>query len=267
MFLLSVAGAACSGSSASGPIDASYTLSDGGIAQSSCPDRLSPVAPAGQSEVVGTGTADSCNEDALRTALTSLAGTGGGTVTFACGQAATIKLKAPLAVASAKDQTVIVDGNNQITISGSSKTRIFDLDNYTNFVVQRLTLADGFVAASEPEVTNRPSNSGAAIRHPWYGTLKAIDVRFINNQCASRDGEIGGGAIYAGGLTEAVLSGCEFAGNVASNGGGILNRGSTLTIIDCRFSGNQALGTGDGQYGNGGGVYIDGMNYDNPGNL
>ena len=267
MFLLSVAGAACSGSSASGPIDASYTLSDGGIAQSSCPDRLSPVAPAGQSEVVGTGTADSCSEVALRTALTSLAGTGGGTVTFACGQAATIKLKAPLAVASAKDQTVIVDGNNQITISGSSKTRIFDLDNYTNFVVQRLTLADGFVAASEPEVTNRPSNSGAAIRHPWYGTLKAIDVRFINNQCASRDGEIGGGAIYAGGLTEAVLSGCEFAGNVASNGGGILNRGSTLTIIDCRFSGNQALGTGDGQYGNGGGVYIDGMNYDNPGNF
>ena len=102
---------------------------------------------------------------------------------------------------SAKDQTVIVDGNNLVTISGAGKTRIFDLDNYTNFVVQRLTLQDGFVAAGEPEVTNRPSNSGAAIRHPWFGTLQAIDVRFVNNHCASRDGEIGGGAIYAGGLT------------------------------------------------------------------
>jgi hypothetical protein len=38
-----------------------------------------------------------------------------------------------------------------------------------------------------------------------------------------------------------------------------------LTIVDCRFSGNQALGVGDGQFGNGGGVYIDGMNYENPG--
>ncbi|HJX51878.1 MAG TPA: right-handed parallel beta-helix repeat-containing protein, partial [Polyangia bacterium] len=60
-------------------------------------------------------------------------------------------------------------------------------------------------------------------------------------------------------------SGCEFVNNSASNGGGILNRGSTLTILACRFSGNGALSTGDGQYGNGGGVYIDGMNYENPG--
>ena len=190
---------------------------------------------------------------------------GGGTVTFDCGGPHTITLTAALQVSSAKDQTVIVDGNDVITISGGGKTRIFDLDNYTNFVVQRLTLRDGFVAAGEPEVTNRPSNSGAAIRHPWFGTLKAIDVRFVDNQCASRDGEIGGGAIYAGGLTQAVLSGCEFVNNSASNGGGILNRGSTLTIVDCRFSGNAALGVGDGQYGNGGGVYIDGMNYENPG--
>ena len=184
---------------------------------------------------------------------------------FDCGGPHTIELGTSLQVSSAKDQTVIVDGNDLVTISGAGKTRIFDLDNYTNFVVQRLTLQDGFVAANEPEVTNRPSNSGAAIRHPWYGTLQAIDVRFVNNQCRSRDGEIGGGAIYAGGLTEAVLSGCEFVNNVASNGGGILNRGSTLTIVDCRFSGNAALGVGDGQFGNGGGVYIDGMDYENPG--
>ena len=190
---------------------------------------------------------------------------GGGTVGFDCGGARTILITSPLKVSSAKDQTVVVDGNNQITISGGGKTRIFDLDNYTNFVVQRINLQDGFVAAGEPEETNRPSNSGAAIRHPWFGTLKAIDVRFVGNQCASRDGEIGGGAIYAGGLTEAVLSGCEFVNNSASNGGGILNRGSTLTIIDCRFSGNAALGVGDGQYGNGGGVYIDGTNDENPG--
>jgi predicted outer membrane repeat protein len=246
-------------------VDAGYALSEAGVLNTGCPGRLAPVAPVGQVEVVGSGTADSCSEQALRTALTNVAAAGGGTVAFDCGGTATIKLAAPLAISSAQDQVVIVDGHDLVTISGSGKTRIFDLANYTNFVVQRLTLADGFVAAGEPKVANRPSDSGAAIRHPWFGTLKAINVRFINNQCASRNGEIGGGAIYAGGLTEAVLSGCEFVDNVASNGGGILNRGSTLTIIDCRFSGNQALGVGDGQFGNGGGVYIDGMNYENPG--
>jgi len=265
--LLPLAVAACSGGQQSAGRDAGYALSEGGVAASSCPGRLSPVPAAGHLEVVGTGTADSCSEAALRAAMANVVAAGGGTVTFDCGSAQTIRLTSALPVKSAKDQTIIVDGNDLVTISGTGKTRIFDLDNYTNFVVQRITLQDGFVAAGEPEVENRPSNSGAAIRHPWYGMLKAIDVRFVNNQCASRDGEIGGGAIFAGGLSEAVLSGCEFAGNVASNGGGILNRGSTLTIIDCRFSGNQALGVGDGQYGNGGGVYIDGMNYDNPGNF
>jgi len=240
------------------------TADASGVA-SSCPGRLSPVPAAGKLEVVGTGTVASCGEEALRMAVDNVAAAGGGTITFDCGGAQTITLTSALQVESAKDQTVIVDGNGLVTISGAGKTRIFDLDNHTNFVVQRITLRDGYVPAGEPEVTNRPRNSGAAIRHPWFGTFKAIDVRFINNQCASRDGEIGGGAIYAGGLTEAVLSGCEFVGNVASNGGGILNRGSNLTIIDCRFAGNAALGVGDGQYGNGGGVYIDGMNYENPG--
>ena len=240
-------------------------LPEGGIGTSACTGRLDPVVPAGAPAVVGLGTPQSCSEQALRSTLEGVVEKGGGTVVFDCGGTHTITLTSPLAIASAKDQAVVVDGHGQITISGGGKTRIFDLANHTNFVVERITLADGFVPQGDPEVPNRPSNSGAAIRHPWFGTLKAIDVRFLRNQCASRDKEIGGGAIYAGGLTETVLSGCEFVGNVASNGGGILNRGSTLTIIDCRFSGNAALGIGDGQYGNGGGVYIDGMNYEHPG--
>lgn len=114
---------------------------------------------------------------------------------------------------------------------------------------------------------NKPSDSGAAIRHPWFGTLEAIDVRFENNHCAGREGEIGGGAVFAGGLSKATFSGCVFVGNVASNGGGLLNRSSTLTLVDCRFSGNGALSVGSGQFGNGGGVYVDGMNDKVVGNL
>jgi hypothetical protein len=123
-----------------------------------------------------------------------------------------------------------------------------------DLVVQRITIADGTT-----------EDSGAGIEHPWYGTLKAIDVTFVNNHCTSRDHDIGGGAVFAGGLSEAVFSGCVFAGNSASNGGGLLNRGSDLTIIDCVFTQNETTSSGDsGQYGNGGGLYIDGMNYDSP---
>jgi predicted outer membrane repeat protein len=237
---------------------------DHGVTPTACPGRLSPVATTG-AKVVGTGTAASCTEQALRSALDAAKTAGGGIVTFSCGGKHTITVASRLIVGSAKTKSVIIDGEGVITISGGGKTRVFDLDNYTNLVVQRLTIADGFVAAGEAKETNKPQNSGAAIRHPWFGTLKAIDVRFENNHCASLDGEIGGGAIYAGGLTEAVLSGCELVNNSASNGGGVLNRGSTLTVIDCTFTGNKATSTGSGQYGNGGGLYIDGMNYENPG--
>lgn len=237
---------------------------DRGIAPAGCPGRLAPLPTPG-AKVVGTGTAASCTEAALRAALDAVKAAGGGAITFACGGKHTIAIASRLLVGSAKDKSVIVDGGGVITLSGGGKTRVFDLDNHTNFVVQRLTIADGFVAAGEPKETNKPQNSGAAIRHPWFGTLKVIDSRFEKNVCASLDGEIGGGAIYAGGLTEAVLSGSEFVGNRASNGGGVLNRGSTLTIVECVFRDNKATSVGSGQFGNGGGVYIDGMNYENPG--
>ncbi|HQP37664.1 MAG TPA: right-handed parallel beta-helix repeat-containing protein [Polyangiaceae bacterium] len=230
-----------------------------------CPGRLEPLGPVGEARVVGTGNAASCTETALRDAVSAVVSAGSGTVTFDCGGAHVITLTSQLEIASSKDGVVIIDGGGEVTISGGGTTRVFDLANHTNFVVQRLTVSDGFVAANEPAEENTPADSGAAIRHPWFGTLKAIDCRFENNHCAGREGEIGGGAIFAGGLTEAVLSGCQFVNNSASNGGGLLNRGTTLTIVDCLFEGNGALSKGDGQFGNGGGVYIDGMNYENPG--
>lgn len=230
-----------------------------------CPGRLEPLAPVGEKRVVGAGNAASCTETALRDAVSAVVSSGSGTVTFDCGGAHVITLTSQLEIASSKDGVVIIDGGGEVTLSGGGTTRVFDLANYTNFVVQRLTISDGFVAANEPAEENTPADSGAAIRHPWFGTLKAIDCRFENNRCEGREGEIGGGAIFAGGLTEAVLSGCQFVNNSASNGGGLLNRGTTLTIVDCLFEGNGALSKGDGQFGNGGGVYIDGMNYENPG--
>jgi len=219
-----------------------------------CPGALEPLEPFGTVEVVGDGSAASCTEDALRSAIESAtANAGGGTVTFDCGGAEhTITLASTLFVSGA----LLVDGGGLVSLSGGEATRVFELDNYTELTVQRLVIRDGLA-----------EDSGAGILHPWYGVLRAIDVRFENNRCTSEAGEIGGGAVFAGGLAEAVFSGCEFTGNSASNGGAILNRGSTLTVVDCAFEDNAATSTGDGQFGNGGALYIDGMNYDDPGDL
>ena len=216
---------------------------------SGCPGRLEPVALAGEQVVVGDGTAGSCTETALQDAVTTTNGAAdGGSITFDCGGEHTLSLTSALMVTA----PLIVDGQHRITLSGGNTTRIFDLDHYTEFVVQRITLTEA-----------QTVESGAAIHHPWYGTLMAIDATFVDNHCTSTDGEIGGGAIFAGGLDEAIISGCHFASNSASNGGGILNRGSTLTVVDSVFVGNWTTSSNDGgQFGNGGGLYIDGMNYD-----
>ncbi len=216
---------------------------------SGCPDRLEPVEPIGTSMTVGDGSPTSCTEETLRDAVESLASEeAGGTITFDCGsEPQVITVSEQLEVSG----TLMLDGEDRITLSGGNQTRILNLDNYTELTLQRITLSDGQV-----------DDSGAAVNHPWFGTLRAIDVVFQNNHAAQDTGEIGGGAIFAGGLSSAIISGCQFLDNSASNGGGILNRGSTLTIVDCRFEGNSATSSGDGQYGNGGGLYIDGMDYE-----
>ncbi len=221
---------------------------------SGCPGRLDPMPLVGEQVVVGDSTPESCTEAALVAAVaTTNAASSGGSITFDCGGEHTITLSAALVVTA----PLLVDGEHRITLSGGNATRIFDLDHYTEFVIQRITL-------TEAETVE----SGAAIHHPWYGTLHAIDATFVGNHCTSTDGEIGGGAIFAGGLEEAVISGCLFASNSASNGGGILNRGSTLTVVDTVFLGNWTTSSNDsGQYGNGGGLYIDGMNYDEDGDF
>ena len=136
---------------------------------------------------------------------------------------------------------------------------MIELDHYVDFVLQRITVRDGAVPAGAE------NESGAGLLHPWFGTLKVIDVVFEDDHSASLDHDVGGGAIYAGGLTEAVISGSTFAGNSGSTGGGILNRSTNLRVVDSVFFENTATSWADsGQYGNGGGLYINRMWLDDP---
>ncbi len=227
----------------------------GGAPMVDCPDALEPVAPGATVEVVGDGTTASCTEQALRDAVTALEAAGSpGTLTFDCGGEHTITLTSSLYVAA----SMTIDGGGTITLSGGGAVRVIELDNYLDFVLQRITVIDGFVAAGSE------NESGAGLLSPWFGTLKVIDATFRNNHSASLINDVGGGAIYAGGLTDAVLSGCVFEENSGSIGGAVLSRSTNLRVINTAFYGNEATSSGDGQYGNGGGLYIDRMWLDAP---
>ncbi len=136
---------------------------------------------------------------------------------------------------------------------------MIELDHYVDFTIQSITIKDGFVPAGAE------NESGAGLLHPWFGTFEAINVTFENNHSASEDHDVGGGAMYLGGLTKAVLSGCTFTGNSGSTGGGVLSRSTNLQVVNSVFYENSATTFADsGQYGNGGGLYIDRMWLDAP---
>jgi hypothetical protein len=222
-----------------------------------CPGRLDPLAPTGHVETVGDGTTASCTEAALHAAVAAVnAASGGGTVLFDCGGAVTITLAQSVRVTTA----MMIDGGGQVTLSGGGAVRVIELElgPRLDFAIQRITIRDGFVPAGAE------NESGAGLLHPWFGTFKAIDVIFENNHSASLDHDVGGGGMYLGGLTGAVLSGCTFSNNSGSTGGGVLSRSTNLTVIDTVFYNNSATTEGDGQYGNGGGLYIDRMWLDAP---
>jgi len=98
-------------------------------------------------------------------------------------------------------KTTTVDGVGEITLSGAGKVRVIELDHYVDFVLQRIRIVDGYVPAGAANA------SGAGLLHPWFGTLKVIDATFENNHSVSQTNDVGGGATFAGGLTEAILSG------------------------------------------------------------
>lgn len=222
---------------------------------SGCEGRLAPVEPSGRVETVGDGTAASCTEDALHAAVAAVSGEAGATIAFDCGGEHTVTLTRSVFV----DTSLTIDGGGAITLSGGGAVRVIELDHHLDFTLQRITIRDGFVPAGAE------NESGAGLLSPWFGTLRVIDCAFEGNVSDSQDHDVGGGAIYAGGLTEAVISGSRFVGNRGSTGGAILSRSTNLRVVDSQFVENSATSWADGgQYGNGGGLYIDRMWLDAP---
>lgn len=181
-----------------------------------------PVDAAG---VVGNGTAASCTETALTTAV----GSGAGIVTFNCGtNPVTIKLNGTLQVAF----NMTIDGGNKITLSGGDNGSFVQVFSAKTVALKNLTFTHF-------------RSSSAALQN--FGTTTATSVRFVNNTSLAS-----GGAIQNFGTL--TLVSCTFTSNVATNGdGGALINDGALTLTSTIVQNNVALVGGSGG-GNGGGV-------------
>jgi predicted outer membrane repeat protein len=233
------------------------------------------VRPVHAAGVVGDGSAASCTEAALATALA-----GGGTVTFNCGSS-------PVTITVTSEQSIdadtTIDGGNRdnIIISGGGSTRVFAVAENTNLTVRNVTIANGSTTDNGGAIlverrsstlvehtlfsNNSAGNGGAIAAGGWNstdegGTLTVRDSTFSNNT-ATEDGGVagggeGGGAIYLKGGITGTVENSTFTGNQAANGGAIHLLGADLSVTGSSFESNIANHAFDN--GGGGAIYVDG---------
>jgi hypothetical protein len=215
-----------------------------------CTAPIGEVDTSKPDSVVGTGTADSCTEAALQTALSA-----GGIVTFACGSApVTITVTATIELPTTKD--TVVDGGGKVTIDGGGKVRILDWNsasyraNKNGLTLQHIALAHGhaagtmaYASAPSPCSTGFYDGSGGALQMR-DGVLHVLDATFSNNEAEPLGPDVGGGAIYLAGALGAVVVGSTFLNNSGSNSGAIGSLNSDLDVYNSTFTGNAALGFG-----------------------
>jgi hypothetical protein len=252
-----------------------------------------PVA-ADKPIIVGDGTAASCTETPLQSALLVAAATGGGTIKFNCGGGpVTITLTATLIPS---DHTTI-DGDGLITLDGGARdsvppstfptpgVTVVSVDSTATVVLKNLVISGGFGAENLSPFLSFVGgihNEGTlTVKHITFsdnfgqaGAIANFGTLTVNNSRFSRgDGFDGTGGIHNEGTL--TINNSTFSDNRSIQFGGIANFG-TLTVNNSTFSDNIGdLGGGISNFGTltvdnstfsgnrasvgaGGGIYNDG---------
>jgi hypothetical protein len=252
-----------------------------------------PVPPAGRAvdtsdpnRMIGDGTASSCTSSAVVHAVAA-----GGIIRFNCGsQPVTIVMTATAKVPKTR-HLVVLDGRGLVTLSGGGKRRILYSDTcagkwstddcvnqpYPRIVVQNITFEDGFNGAHQATCTaNKPRcwyggvDGGGAI-YAEGGQFKAVNSRFVGNQCYRYGPDLGGGAIRA--LAQyrnrpVYITRDTFTGGRCSNGAALSSISVQWRVYNSLFINNKAIGWGANPAasgtpggGSGGAIYNDGTDY------
>ena len=194
-----------------------------------------PILAAPADTVVGDGTPESCDGNALEAAVTA-----GGLVTFNCGGAHTILANTMVV---GEGTTTVVDGGGLITISGEESRQLFIVNEGATLTLNQVTLANGAWGG----------NGGAVV---VYGTLTLNNstVRDSQASCGACDGTDGiGGAIAVERTGSLTLANSQILGNrAATAGGGVGLVGGTATVTDSTFDRNQTSGMGGALWTNAG---------------
>jgi hypothetical protein len=205
--------------------------------------------------VIGTGTATSCTETALRAAFAI-----GGTLSFNCGNApATISINSELLIS--KDTLIDGGGTQQgglITLDGGKRTRILRSDNNLKVTLKNLTLKNGQQTGSD--------GSGSGIYFGNFNTASVFNCIFENNDGTAGNQERGGGAIATKSLGSLVVTDSLFRNNRGINGGAINHLLGNLTVTRSVFLNNDSTPGGSNAgdtRGYGGAIYVDGASAPN----
>ncbi len=214
-----------------------------------CGAPVTTVDTSAPDHTIGNGTAGSCNESDLATAIAA-----GGKIVFACGGPATIAITATLELRT--DVATTLDGGGMVTLDGGDAVRLldFDHDNYrvnqTVVTIQNITLAHAhahgtmmYAPAPAPCSQGYYDGFGGALQFR-DGVLVVINTIFESNQAESIGPDVGGGAISLLGVSSAIIANSVFHANKASNGGALSSLNSQLDVYDSVFDGNVAEGNG-----------------------
>ncbi len=235
--------------------------------------------------VVGTGTPASCTSAAVVAAVAN-----GGVVTFNCGaDPVTINMAATARVFNNKPDLVL-DGGGRVTLSGGGARRILyqnscdqslvwtspncNLQDSPKTTLQNITFADGN-SSGQGYGLQEVYGGGAVFARG--GRLSIINTRFFRNRCESTGPDVGGAAVRALEMSRALpvvvvsstFGGADGYGNVCANGGGLSSIDTSYAVVNSVFTHNKAIGVGANPQragtpggGNGGGLYMDGNNFD-----
>ena len=240
------------------------------------PAAARPVDTGKPTRTVGDGTAASCTSAAVVKAVAA-----GGIITFDCGpEPVTITMKKTAKVRNASSK-VVLDGGGRVTLSGGGQRRILymntcdEAQGWTTSHCQdqdtpRLTLQNmAFTRGNSTGETAEGGGGGAVFVRG--GHLRIINSRFTGNRCDRTGPDLGGAAVRVldqGGDDPVYVTGSTFTGGVCSNGAALSSIGVSWTVLNSRFSGNEAVGRGANPArpgtpggGSGGAIYLDGNRF------
>ena len=187
-------------------------------------------APGGKSDSytasIHVGSTFPCTENGVRDAIAE----GGGVHRFDCDGSTTVTTEATIVV----DNDVVLDGQWKLSVDGAGSHKVFHVHASATAELRGLTITGG------------ASSRGAGISNA--GTLSLVDCTVTGNVALTPFGSAGdGGGISNGGAGSSLhLNNTVVIDNTASRaGGGLINSGGPVTIVDSVISGNHA------QYGGG----------------